>query len=73
MVHSSWCEDPDLTVSLLRERPSVCDVVIKLGEDAARNLEEPGVAGVYWADGMHSQWTCWPTIGRGRAESTRER
>ena len=43
-----------MTVTSLSERPSSeCEVRISLSNDITRDMEEPGVAGVYLADGTY--------------------
>ena len=51
--HKTWREDPALTVTSLSDKPDLCEVTISLSEDVKRELREPGVEGVYKADGSY--------------------
>ena len=46
----TWREDPALTVTGLSEKPSECEITISLPD-----ITEPGVAGLYTADGSYYQ------------------
>ena len=50
-----WCDDPTvtLTVTGLSEKPSECEVTISLSQDIARYIKNPGVVGVYRANGTY--------------------
>ena len=48
-----WCDDPNLTVTGLSEKPSECEVTIRLSQDTIRDVDEPWVAGVYRAEGSY--------------------
>ena len=50
-----WLDDPDLTVTALNEKPDVCEVTISLSEEVKKDIKEPGVEGVYKADGSYHQ------------------
>ena len=48
-----WRVDSGLTVTSLNEKPScVCEVTISLSRDILRDIMDPGVAGVYRANGL---------------------
>ena len=51
----TWRNDPNLTATGLSEKPSECEVTISLSLDIERDIMEPGVAGVYRADGSYSR------------------
>ena len=51
----TWRDDPALTVTGLSEKPSECEVTISLSRDIVRDIMEPGVAGVYRANGSYRQ------------------
>ena len=56
-----WGDDLALTVTGLNEKPSCeCEVTISLSQDVERYIMEPGVAGVYTADG--SYWNGRPVL-----------
>ena len=46
-------EDPALTVTSLSEKPSDCEVTISLSQDVKSDISEPGVEGLYKADGSY--------------------
>ena len=46
-------DDPALTVTNLSEKPDDCKVTISLSKDVKRKLKEPGLEGVYKADGLY--------------------
>ena len=49
-----WRVDPALTVIGLSEKPRCeCEVTISLSEEVRENIEEPGVVGVYTAQGSY--------------------
>ena len=48
-----WQDDPALTVTCISEKPNVCEVTISLSEDVKKDILEPGVAGLYTADGSY--------------------
>ena len=49
-----WWVDPWLTVTSLSEKPSDCEITISLSTDIfMRNIQMPGLAGVYTADGSY--------------------
>ncbi len=53
-LHKTWLDDPALTVTSLNEKPSCdCEVTISLSEDISWDIEEPGVVGLYKADGSY--------------------
>ena len=47
-----WSHDPDLTVIGLSEKPK-CEVTISLSQDIGKDVDDPGVAGVYRAEGSY--------------------
>lgn len=49
----TWHDDPAITVTSLSEKPSECEITISLPEDVKRDIWEPGVEGVYKADGTY--------------------
>ena len=51
--NSTWKQDPAITVTSLGEKPSVCEVTISLSKDVKRDIEKPGVVGLYKADGTY--------------------
>ena len=51
---NTWHNDPALTVTSLSEKPRKCEVRISLSEDITLDIEKPGVAGVYKADGTYN-------------------
>ena len=50
---NTWQDDQRLIVAGHSEKPSGCEVTISLREDIASDIVEPGVAGVYTADGSY--------------------
>ena len=54
-VKKTWEDDPALTVKGLSEKPSGCEVTISLSEETKSKIEEPGVEGLYKADGSYSR------------------
>ena len=53
--NNGWLDDQELTLSGLSQKPSVCEITISLNRRVARNIKEPGVAGVYRASGSYRQ------------------
>ena len=53
---NTWHDDPALTVTGLSEKPSSeCEVTISLSRDIVRDIEDPGVVGVYRGNGSYRQ------------------
>ena len=52
---NTWHDDPALTVTSLSDKPDdcECEVTISLSEDIKRDMYEPGVEGLYKADGSY--------------------
>ena len=50
---NTWHDDPALTVTSLSEKPDVCEVTISLSEDIKGDIDEPGMEGMYKADGSY--------------------
>ena len=52
--NSSWHNDPALTVTGFSEKPICeCEVIISLSQEIERDIKDPGVAGVYRANGSY--------------------
>ena len=49
----TWRDDPALKVTCLSENHSDCEVTISLSQDIKRDIQEPGPAGLYKADGSY--------------------